>query len=197
MLHKYVKDLRRTKLSHEIEFYTEEGYHFEAGQEYFLMTHCALSLMFFLFYIPLLMRFNTEIKKDSVERNSLFIGIHCCIALRLIGYVLEIIDLLYFSRTGEEIGMLNFIGQCLTYGAGYGLSCFLIFVAHGWTLTFNDIDEFEFFLPVAVLIGIFKFILLGKFPKSLTSQGIARIDVHEPGITHRYDSAPGWFLVLF
>lgn len=99
-----------------------------------------------------------------MERNYLFIGVHFCIVVRLFGFLLEIIDLLYYSRSGQEIQVLNFLGQCCTYSASYALSCIMIFVAHGWTIQFADLDEFEFFLPVAVLIGIFKFVLLGKKP---------------------------------
>jgi hypothetical protein len=57
---KKVKDVRRTKLEMKFEFLTHEGNHFEAGQQYMLLTHSVLSLIFFLFFIPLLLRFLKE-----------------------------------------------------------------------------------------------------------------------------------------
>jgi hypothetical protein len=113
--------------------------------------------------------------------------VHCCLAVKLLGFLFELIDLLVQSRTGHELEVINFLGQACSYGSSYVLSCVLIFVAHGWTIKFSDIDNFEFFLPISILIGIFKFVLLG----------IGRIDRHDVDINHRYDSAIGWFLVVF
>lgn len=159
---KGIRDLRGTRINLDFEFLTDDGKHFEAGQEYLLSTHCILSLIFLLLYVPLVLRFLKEIKKSSLEKNYLFIGINICIGVKLLGYLLELIELSYFSRTGYEIESLNFIGSMLSFIASFGLTCFLIFVAHGWTTKFTNLDEFEFFLPAAILIGIFKLVLLGE-----------------------------------
>ena len=56
------------------------------------------------------MRFKKEIKKEASERNYLFIGINACVACKILGFVLEIVDLVYFSKTGYELTFLNFLG---------------------------------------------------------------------------------------
>ena len=43
-------------------------------------------------------------------------------------------------------------------------TCILTLISWGWTITFYNIESFDIFIPVAVLVGIFKILIvtLGK-----------------------------------
>ena len=63
-------------------------------------------------------------------------GIHLCVVLKIAGAVLETLNLVAYSFRGREIPVLNVIGSAGSYIANFLLSCYLIFVAHGWTIDF-------------------------------------------------------------
>ena len=141
---------------------TEDAHHFEAGQERYLLIHCGILLVFSLLYIPLLKRYLREQKKSDFEKNPLFIGIHLCIALKMAGTALETINLIYYSYKGKEVPVINILGASGSYIGNFLLSCYLIFVAHGWTIDFQDLDQMHNFKQTALIVGVFKFMLISK-----------------------------------
>lgn len=126
-------------------------------------------------------------KKSAADANYVFLVIHSSMALKVISFVFELIDLFIFKSRGEGVEFLNFLGQASNYLSQYLICCILIFVAHGWTLYIDDIDDFEFFLPISILIGIFKVIIIG----------VGRVSENEIEFNHRYDSFVGILLSVF
>lgn len=149
-------------LNFEIEMLTDDAHHFEAGQEKHLVMHCVLVLIFGLLYIPLLRRYLREQKKSEYDRNPLFMGIHFCVVLKIAGALLETLNLIVYSYRGREIPGVNILGSSGSYIANFLLSCYLIFVAHGWTIDFQDLDEMTYFKQTALIVGTFKFMLISK-----------------------------------
>ena len=38
---------------------------------------------------------------------------------------------------------------------------FIIFIAHGWTINVDSIEDFDLFLPIAIMLGIFQIVIIG------------------------------------
>lgn len=178
---------RNGKIKIDLIFTTEEGGHFAAGNQYFLLTHCILSAVFTFFYYPFLKKFLKEMKKSVDDTNYVFLVIHTSMALKVISFIFEIIDLFVFKSTGQGFEFLNFLGQSSSYISQYLICCILVFVGHGWTLYIDDIDDFEFFLPISILIGIFKIVIIG----------VGRVSENDLEFNHRYDSFVGILLAAF
>lgn len=81
----------------------------------------------------------------------------------------------------------NFLSQSCNYGSQYILTCALIFIAHGWTIHFQSIEDFDLFLPVSIMLGVFQIVIIG----------LGRLADNEENILHRYDNFVGWILVCF
>lgn len=60
-------------------------------------------------------------------------------------------------------------------------------MAGGWTIETDQIDDFEFFLPVCIITGILKFVVLG----------LSKMTYHDSEVYHRYENFGGVLLVLF
>jgi len=67
------------------------------------------------------------------------------------------------------------------------LSITLIFLAHGWTITVNSIEDFDLFLPISIMLGIFQIVIIG----------LGRLVDNTENFMHRYDHFVGWILVVF
>ena len=60
-------------------------------------------------------------------------------------------------------------------------------LAKGWTINFESLDDLELFMPLAILIGIFKVLIIG----------LGKMEDNSAMFFHRYDSFIGWILVAF
>ena len=178
---------RRSSIRIKVSFQTREGKHFEAGDEHFFLTHTVISILFILAYLPQIRPFFKEMKKSAGEANYAYLVVHSGMLLKVVSFGIEIINLAYFKLYGDDLILVNFLGQMGNYLAQYLICCLYIFIAYGWTIRVDDIDDFEFFLPVSILIGVFKIVMLA----------VGRVTLNDPDYHHRYDGFVGYILGTF
>jgi hypothetical protein len=123
--------------------------------------------------------------KSSDETNYAYIIVNTCLLLKLISLLMDLVDIYLFSQDGLGFTFLTFMSQVCNHISQYLLIVLLVFMAKGWTLVFDDISEFELFLPISVVIGIFKVIIIG----------LGKLEDNSPFFFHRYDSFVGWIVV--
>ena len=69
----------------------------------------------------------------------------------------------------------------------YFLSITLIFLAWGWTINVNSLEEFDLFLPICIMLAVFQIIIIA----------LGRLADNEENFMHRYDNFVGWLIVVF
>lgn len=178
---------KKDKIFMEFEVISEESGHFHHGDRYLLTFHIILGLLTTIAFIPFIPKFIKEMKKDNVEVNWAFLTVNTCVFMKIIGFVFEGIDLILISNSGSGSDLLNFLGQASRFLSQYLFGCLLVFLAGGWTMNNTDIDDFEFFAPIAFIIGFVKFVIIGL---SRTTSG-------DHDIFHRYDGWVGFLLCIF
>lgn len=78
-----------------------------------------------------------------------------------ISFPFEFLHLWIFSKNGKGIEFLNFMSQSFNYLSWYILCITLIFLAHGWTINVDSIEDFDLFLPISIMLGIFQIVIIG------------------------------------
>lgn len=119
--------------------------------------------------------------------NRIYLMVNISLILKALSFPFEIIHLWIFSYNGHGLEFQNFIGQTFNYGSQYFLIITLIFLANGWTINVDSIEDFDLFLPVAIMLGIFQIVIIG----------LGRQADNEENFLHRYDNFVGWILVVF
>lgn len=101
--------------------------------------------------------------------------------------MLEIFDLGMLAKTGRNVLIINFLAQVMNYLSQYLLTVVFIFLAHGWTISIFSIEDFELSLPIMVLIGILKVLVIG----------LGRISSEDHDYFHRYDGIAFYLILVF
>lgn len=163
------------------------GGHLDSDHEHLYFYHLILSFAFTLIYSPFVKRFYEEYKKKIKDTNYVFLIINGCVVLKVIGFVFDFIEMHKIKNSGYGNSLIGFIGHGSNYASQYVMCCTLIFLASGWTVTIDRIFEFEMFLPIAFIIGIFKIMIIV----------LAKVTSNEPDVHHRYDNWVGIILGVF
>jgi len=165
-----------------------------------IMIVLIIFLIFFALYYPQISKFMEEINKsDSDEKsanpkNFPLIVIFICLSFKLVGLFLELITMSTCYRHCSDsptLNFLTFLHHILEHLGSYFFSVLLVLIGHGYTLYFSKIiffhgqgKDFEFFMPLALIIAFIKICVLG-----LTSPW----DVSS-GHGHKYQGFGGAFI---
>jgi len=177
----------RDNLLFSFELTSDSSGHFHEGEQYILSTHVFFGLLSSLCFLPFAKRFITEVKKGIYDMNYAFMVVNLVLFLKIIGIAIEVFELVGVKYSGHGSDVLSFLAQLCSYFVQYFLCCILIFLAAGWTITFDDVLQFELFLPISVLIGLVKFFILL----------IAKVLQGEANMHHRYSGWIGAVISLF
>lgn len=129
---------QRDNLIFSFDMTTDEGGHFSYGEHYLLRMHYIFAFFVFLAYTPFLWKFYKEIKKASFsELNYPFMFINFIIFLKCCSIIMEIVELNWIKNTGHGNDVLSFLAQSFNYLTQYLICCLFIFLAAGWTITFD------------------------------------------------------------
>ena len=162
--------------------------HHEAGEEDLSQIYIVVAFIFLAIFLFQFKQFYREISnKNGEETNYAYVIVNVSLILKIASLVIDITELQMISWNGSAFFFFNFVSQTLNHMSQYLVTILLILLARGWTILFNSIDEFELFLPISILIGVFKVIIIG----------LGKMEDNKAVFFHRYDSFIGWILVLF
>ena len=164
------------------------SHYFNAGEEKIIYCH----FFFFVIFLVLLMSewrtFKYEYDREGDDdTNYPFMVIYISLIIKNFSLVLELIDLMIMFKYGSSIQFLNFMAQAINYISQYFLTIIYIFLAHGWTTEFTSIDEFELSMPILILIGILKVIIIG----------LGKVTQNDVEVYHKYDGVVFYLLIAF
>jgi hypothetical protein len=178
---------KAAKIKYSFDFRNENS-HFEAGDEGLIHAYTIAALIFLAVFCYQAKSFFQEMGKTSTDDiNSAYIMVNVALILKILSLLLDIVDLYALGQKGVGYIFLNFMSQACNHTSQYLLTVLLIFLARGWTIHFYSTDQFELFLPICILIGIFKVVIIG----------LGKMEDNSAMFFHRYDSFIGWILVVF
>lgn len=128
-----------------------------------------------------------EFYNEYSDTNYAFLMIVFGIAFKLSALLIDILEIVLVSNTGEDSPVINFFGKATELLSSYLVMLLIMFLAHGWTVTFRKIDEMELFLPMSIALGILKLILVG----------LGRLVKQDQDHFHAFDGWVGFVLCLF
>lgn len=161
------------------------GTHFSAGDELMMHLYGGFAVGFAAVFTLMAKSFCAEMmKKSAGETNYPYIVVNCCLLLKLASLLMDLADIYLFAQDGLGFEFLNFLSQTCNHLSSYLLVVLLVLLAKGWTLIFDDLAEFELFMPISMVVGIFKVVVIG----------LGRLDDNSPFFFHRFDSFVGWLL---
>jgi len=177
----------KEKYLFKLKAYSNTGGHLDSHHEELYYVHLLLSVLFTIAYIPFIRRFFREIRSHNklIEGlNHVFIIINVCVLMKIFSFTLEFLDMFKIKQSGHGSDLLGFLGHGANYLSQYILCCILIFLAGGWTIISENILDFEMFLPISFIIGIFKVMIIA----------IAKATSNDPDVHHIYDNWVGLIL---
>ena len=85
-----------------------------------------------------LRKFFSDIKKVAIGQgyNSVYLLVNICLIIKIAAIPFETFNLYQLSYNGERYSFINYFAQALNFSSEYILSLLMIFIAHGWTITF-------------------------------------------------------------
>lgn len=134
--------------------------HFDDSEKGFIQYVFVCAIFYCIFAIMIFRNFLKACKK-SEEVNRLYLMVNIALISNALSFPLEFIHLWVFSYNGKGIEFLNFVSQAFNYVSWYILCITIIFIAHGWTINVDSIGDFELFLPVSIMLGIFQIVIIG------------------------------------
>jgi hypothetical protein len=78
-----------------------------------------------------------------------------------VSFVCEFLHQFTYSLNGRGITFLQLVSQILNIGGEFTVTIFLILVSWGWTINYNELDDIEVYIPLAVLVGIIHMLIVG------------------------------------
>jgi hypothetical protein len=168
-----------------LRFYNRQS-HARAGTRHLFKQQGFMSVFFVILGIYLLLSFQKEYRRTQ-SYNPVYLLVNIALVCRLLAIPFELYVLYHNENTGLEANISNFLGQCFSFISIYLLNLVFIFLAHGWTITFNNIEDFELFLPISILLAVFKLVIIG----------LGKIQQDDEHFYHKYDSFTGWILAAF
>jgi Rhodopsin-like GPCR transmembrane domain len=112
--------------------------HSQAGEDNIFLITSILNGILLLFGVIVLRKFFTDIKKVSVGQgyNSVYLVVNVCLVIKIAAIPFETFNVYQLMYNGERYSFVNYLSQALNFSSEYVLSLVMIFIAHGWTITF-------------------------------------------------------------
>ena len=142
-----------------------------------------LIVFFSFYYKPILREFSNEYS----DTNYAFLIVTFGIIFRLVSIIIDLVELHVLSSYGEESPVIHFFAKAFEVLSGYLVLLTMLFIAHGWTITFSKIEDMELFLPLSIALGVLKLILVGM-------GRLVKLDQHH---FHAFDGFVGMIMCFF
>lgn len=138
-----------------------QGGHFDDSEN--MVFYCRLFFLLLLGGIGayLVPRIRNNMQSDALEINYAFFQVYVSLLLKVFGLLLDIMQSSLSQADGEDWAVLNFLAKVTEMIGSYLSLLLILYLAAGWTVFFNNIDDMELFLPLTIAIGLFKIIILG------------------------------------
>lgn len=121
-----------------------------------LIVFLGLSILFcFYFIFANFGIFKSELTKDSLESsNSVFMWLYTSLIIKFSSTPLQAYHILHQYNGKPELPFVFFTSLLLSQLSKYIVNSVMIFLAHGLNVLHTDLEHFDDFVPICLLVGI-------------------------------------------
>lgn len=171
----------------EIDFIMKNTDGSHTSQEEYGMqsSHLIMALVYVVFFILNLKRAISYYKKEQ-EVDYPFVLLNSACAIEFIALSFEWIHLLVQDKYGSSPFIINFFSGSFSIFSQLMVTCVLVFIASGWTITYNHLEDVDLIVLVGALTGFFHllFVMFGQLQED------------NPFSTHDYENWAGIVLLV-
>lgn len=91
-----------------------------------------------------------------------------------------------YASNGKGLFLLQLIGQLFFITAQFTVTVLLILIAWGWTINYLDLEDFDIYIPLIILLGVIHTMIIGI--SKLTDDSYYKY--------HIYDGYTGLIIIL-
>lgn len=175
---------KKGEVSYKLVLLNEDKTHFSSEDKGFRVSYFFVLIALSLFCWHKRQEIMSIFKKDNDNIPHLLTIIS--LVSFLVSIQLKLADLVVYSYYGRGIFLAEFISGSLSLFGEYLVMGTLILIGWGWTLTYTDTEYFDFFIPISILVAVFKLILFG----------LGKLLETEDTQFHEYDSITGFILIF-
>jgi Rhodopsin-like GPCR transmembrane domain len=175
------------KLTFTFDILQEGNTYLDLGETKVYWFKIVVLLIIFGFFAKYFTSIKREFLNEYSDTNYAFLLTGTGLVFKLISVLTDIIELHVLKSTGEESPVIHFFAKAFELGASYLILLVMLFIAHGWTITFSKIDDMELFLPLSIALGILKLILVGM-------GRLVKLEQHH---FHAFDGFVGLIICVF
>lgn len=128
-----------------------------------------------------------EIYSEYCDTNYAFMIIVFGVLFKLVSLLIDVLELYLLQVQGTESPVIHFFAKATEMVSSYLIMLLLLFLANGWTIFFQKLDDMELFLPISVALGVLKLIMVG----------LSRLVKEDQHFFHAFDGWVGFVLILF
>ena len=144
-------------------------------------------LFLVVFFVVYMRQIKREFMNEYSDTNYAFMIVAFASAIRVIAIVIDIIEIYCLKLSGDESPIIHFFAKTFEIFSAYLIQLTMLFLAHGWTITFSKIEDMELFLPLSIALGVLKLILVGM-------GRLVKLDQHH---FHAFDGFVGMIMCFF
>lgn len=128
-----------------------------------------------------------EIYSEYCDTNYAFMIIVFGVLFKLVSLLIDILELHLLKVEGTESPVIHFFAKATEMVSSYLVMLLILFLANGWTIFFQKLDDMELFLPISVALGVLKLIMVG----------LSRLVKEDQHFFHAFDGWVGFVMIIF
>ncbi|KAL4465025.1 hypothetical protein ABPG72_010469 [Tetrahymena utriculariae] len=173
------------KIDIQTEMLNIDNSHFSSEEEGFLYPFFFLLIICSVFLSKNMQRLIKLYNKEE-ELDWAFLLANVTLIMQILNIFFEWIHMLIYSSNGKGSFVLQLFGQLFGIAAQFTMAILFILISWGWTINYSELENFDIYIPLAVLLGIVHMMIVG----------LSKLTDDESHKFHQYGGFVGWIIVF-
>lgn len=171
------------KIGYEVHMTNADKSEFPLEEQGFFIPYFVMVVYLAIFLVLNLNKLRVFYRKEE-ELDWAYLFLILSNFLQFWSVLFTFINYWMYSKDGKGLYFFQFIAQSSSVFSQYIMTCLLVLIASGWTILHMDLWSFEIFLPVSIMIGVFKFMIVI----------LSQVSSDDSSKFHEYDNWAGWVI---
>lgn len=173
------------KIEFEIEMLNVDNSHFSSEEEGFLYPYFFLMLVCSYFLAKNVQKIIRQYNKEE-ELDWAFLLANATLLFQLLNIFFDWLHMVIYASNGHGSFVLQLFGLIFGIASQFTMAIIFILVSWGWTINYTELENFDIYIPLAVLLGIVHMMIMG----------LSKITDDESSKFHSYGGFAGWVIVV-
>lgn len=134
-----------------MEVLNKDESHFSSEEEGFVTSFFVLFIICTLFFSKNIQRLLRQSKREE-ETDWAFLIANSALFLLILNLLFEWIHMLIYSSNGTGSVVLQLFGQLFGIASQFTMACIFILISWGWTINYTELENFDIYVPLAVIL---------------------------------------------